>query len=111
MKKLHKLQEGWIFKLVRKLDKKTCLPEQYRENERKKSSEVLSPDVTSALKFLKEQAGPSSHSSFTFAGPAIIFMKNIFHYLTLQDTSSKKYRIFSSILLMAVIMTAPTMTV
>lgn len=51
--------------------------------------EVFSLEVTSALEFLKEQAGHGSHPSFAFAGPAIVFMKNIFRWFTLHNTSNE----------------------
>lgn len=49
----------------------------------KRAVEVLSPDVTSALEFLKEQAGHGSHHL------PIIFMKNLFRWLSKQLSTEK----------------------
>lgn len=55
---------------------------------------VFSLEVTSAFEFLNEQAGHGSHPSFAFAGPAIVFMKNIFRWFTLHDTSNEVQHIY-----------------
>ncbi|KAH6919553.1 hypothetical protein HPB50_029469 [Hyalomma asiaticum] len=54
-----------------------------------KAVEVSSPDVTSALEFLKEQAGHSCHPIFAAGGPTIVFMENIYRWFILHDTSNK----------------------
>ncbi|KAH9366530.1 hypothetical protein HPB48_010316 [Haemaphysalis longicornis] len=89
VKKLYDLQKGWIVTPVRSLTRKHVYPNNIEKMNVKTAVEVFSPDVTAALEFLKDQAGHGSHPSFAFAGPAIAFMKNIFRWFTLHDTSSK----------------------
>lgn len=49
---------------------------------------MLYSDVTSALEVLKEQAGHSCHPSFAFAGPTIVFIRNVYRWFLLYDTSN-----------------------
>ncbi|KAL1414067.1 hypothetical protein MTO96_000974 [Rhipicephalus appendiculatus] len=49
---------------------------------------VLASDVSSAVEVLKEQAGHSCHPSFAFAGPTIVFMRNMYRWFLLHDTSN-----------------------
>lgn len=89
LKKLYEMQKGWLVKPVRCLTRKHVYPNNIEKMNVIRAVEVFSLDVTSALEFLKEQAGHGSHPSFAFAGPAIVFMKNIFRWFTLHDTSNK----------------------
>lgn len=59
----------------------------------KRAVEVLSPDVTSALECLKEQAGHSCHPCFAAGGPTIVFMKNMYRWFVLHDTSNKQQHV------------------
>ncbi|KAH6932768.1 hypothetical protein HPB50_009374 [Hyalomma asiaticum] len=50
--------------------------------------EVFASDATSALEVLKEQGGHSCHPCFAFAGPTIVFMRNMYRWFLLHDTSN-----------------------
>ncbi|XP_077489494.1 uncharacterized protein LOC144100410 [Amblyomma americanum] len=89
LKKLYEMQKDWIVKPVRSLTRKHVFPNNIEKMNVKRAAEVFSPGVTSALEFLKEHAGQSCHSSFAYAGPTILFMKNIHRRFLLHDTSNK----------------------
>ncbi|KAH7956473.1 hypothetical protein HPB52_010041 [Rhipicephalus sanguineus] len=49
---------------------------------------VATKSVTAALEFLREQAGHSCDAAFAAAGPTIAFMRNIYRWFLLHDTSN-----------------------
>lgn len=51
-----------------------------------KAVEVFASDVTSALEVLKQQASHSCHPSF--AGPTIVFMRNMYRWFLFHNTSN-----------------------
>ncbi|XP_049516704.1 uncharacterized protein LOC125942564 [Dermacentor silvarum] len=90
LKKLYEMQKAWIVKPVRNLSRKHVFPSNIEKMNVKRAVEVLAPDVTSALEFLKEQAGHSCHPHFAAAGPSILFMKNIYRWFLLHDNSNRQ---------------------
>lgn len=75
LKKLHEMQKESLEKPVRNLSRKHVFPNNMKKMNVKLAVEVLSPDVTSALEFLRQQAGHSRHASFAKAGSAILLMQ------------------------------------
>ncbi|XP_040076067.1 uncharacterized protein LOC120848163 [Ixodes scapularis] len=93
LKKLYELQKKWLVKPVRFLSRKHVYPNNIEKMNVRRAVEVLSPDVTSALSYMKNQAGHCSDASFASAGPSIQFMENVYRWFTLHDTSNKTQHI------------------
>ncbi|XP_070396043.1 uncharacterized protein [Dermacentor albipictus] len=88
LKKLYEMQKAWIVKPVRNLSRKHVYPNNIEKMNVKRAVEVFSSDVTSALEVLVKQAGHSCHPAFAGAGPTITFMRNIYRWFILHDTSN-----------------------
>nr|XP_050022891.1 uncharacterized protein LOC126516841 [Dermacentor andersoni] len=86
--KIYDLQKELIVKPVRKLTRKHVFPNNIEKMNVKRALEIFSPSVTAALEFLRGQAGHSCDYSFAAAGPTITFMKNIYRWFILHDTSN-----------------------
>lgn len=88
IKKLYELQKKMIIKPVRYLSRKHVFPNNIEKMNVARAVQVLSPDVTAALEYLKDQAGHCCDTSFAAAGPSITFMKNFYRWFILHDTSN-----------------------
>uniref|UniRef100_A0A147BC10 Putative transposase protein n=1 Tax=Ixodes ricinus TaxID=34613 RepID=A0A147BC10_IXORI len=89
LKKIYEMQKDWIVKPVRFLSRKHVYPSNIEKMNVSRAIDVLSPDVTSTLRYLKDQAGHSSNTSFASSGPTITFMESMYRWFLLHDTSNK----------------------
>ncbi|KAH7938544.1 hypothetical protein HPB49_025074 [Dermacentor silvarum] len=88
LKAVYELQKDLTVRPVRYLSRKHVYPNNIEKMNVGRAVQVLSPAVTAALEHLKEQAGHTCSVSFASAGPSITFMKYIYHWFVLHDTSN-----------------------
>ncbi|KAH7978796.1 hypothetical protein HPB49_006774 [Dermacentor silvarum] len=88
LKAVYELQKDLTVRPVRYLSRKHVYPNNIEKMNVGRAVQVLSPAVTAALEHLKEQAGHTCSVSFASAGPSITFMKYIYRWFVLHDTSN-----------------------
>ncbi|KAH8035036.1 hypothetical protein HPB51_003877 [Rhipicephalus microplus] len=88
IKNLYDLQKDLVVKPVCYLSRKHVCPNNIEKTNVARAIQVFSPDVTSALEHLRDQAGHTSSVAFAAAGQTIIFMQNIHRWFVLHDTSN-----------------------
>lgn len=88
LKRLYEMQR-LLVKPVRFPSRKHIFPNNIEKINIRRAVEVPSPEVTSALRYVKGQAGHCSDTSFASAGPTITFVENIYWWFIMHDTSNK----------------------
>lgn len=89
VKKLYEIQELQTIRPVHFLSRKHVDPTNFEKMNVRRAKEVFSPEVISALKFLKDN--PHVHSKaevFSSSGATIAYMESILRWFTLHDVSS-----------------------
>ncbi|KAH6948106.1 hypothetical protein HPB50_022975 [Hyalomma asiaticum] len=88
LKDLYKMQQGSTVKPVRFLTRKHIFPTNIEKMGVRTTVQVLSPPVTAALRYMKDQAGHTCHLKFANVGPTVEFMSNMYRWFVLMDVSN-----------------------
>uniref|UniRef100_A0A6G5AEG9 Putative transposase protein n=1 Tax=Rhipicephalus microplus TaxID=6941 RepID=A0A6G5AEG9_RHIMP len=88
LKDLYKMQQGSTTKPVRFLTTKYIFPTNIEKMGVRTAIQVLSPLVTAALHFMKDQAGHTCDIKFANVGPTVEFMSNMYRWFVLMDVSN-----------------------
>ncbi|XP_064482840.1 uncharacterized protein LOC135395673 [Ornithodoros turicata] len=88
LKALYELQKKASIKAVRFLSRKHIYPSNIEKMNVKRAIQLFSPDVTAALKYLRDQAGHTCDPLYADAGDTILFMESIYRWFILHDTSN-----------------------
>lgn len=78
VKDLYDLQKKCSIKAVRFLSRKHIYPNNIEKMNVKRAIQLFSPDVTSALKYLQDQAGHTCDVKYASAGATVCFMESVY---------------------------------